>query len=96
MSLWFCNLLVISSLKYTTSSPSFPSGIVEWAKREITPREKGDDFHARSRFARSIIPEEKVKDYSSSLELSYISNKRDSLHNMHFLIKEITKLFFFL
>ena len=45
----------------------FSSGIVERAK--ITPREKGDtqrdaflawgDFHARSRFARSAIPEEK-------------------------------------
>ena len=43
--------------------PYFSSGVVERAK--ITPREKRSpflawgDFHARSRFARPTIPEEK-------------------------------------
>ena len=46
--------------------PHFSSGIVERAKREIflSPRRVSPflawvDFHARSRFARSAIPEEK-------------------------------------
>ena len=54
----------------STRSPHFSSGVVERAKLKcvnITPREKSEtrwgerkcDFHARSRFARSTIPEEK-------------------------------------
>ena len=40
------------------SSPLFSSGIVERGKREFAFLAWGD-FHARSRFARSIIPKEK-------------------------------------
>ena len=43
--------------------PHFSSGIVERAKRDRA-RWKSPDFYARSRFARSTIPEEKVGDYS--------------------------------
>ena len=38
--------------------PQFSSGIVERAKR-VSPFLAWGDFHARSRFARSTIPEEK-------------------------------------
>ena len=64
-------MIVITRLRVV---PHFSSGIVKRAKRErvkITPREKRlsprrvspflawCDFHARSRFVRSTIPEEK-------------------------------------
>ena len=68
MRLWFCNLLVISSLKYTTSSPSF--SLRDSRASETRARVKivaflaWGDFDARSRFTCSIIPEEKVRDYS--------------------------------
>ena len=39
----------------TIGSPHFSSGMVERAKRFLA----WGDFHARSRFARSTIPEEK-------------------------------------
>ena len=53
--------------------PHFSSGIVERARVKITPREKRlhavclaflewGDFHAHSRFARSTIPEDKMRD----------------------------------
>ena len=52
--------------------PYLSSGIVERAKRERAGNSRharkgdtrGDDFHARSRFARSAIPEEKCKHVS--------------------------------
>ena len=42
--------------------PHFSSGVVERAKR--APFLAWGDFHARSLFARSTIPEEKMGDYS--------------------------------
>ena len=99
---WFCSLTAHCFYAKTTSSPPFflrdSRASETWARVKITPRRVSPflawgDFHARSRFARSTIPEEKWGTTRSlfyailAIAIVLLGSIKPSLREQDFLVK---------